>query len=702
MGIGAGLFLMFACVGKCIFTRYTGKVEEGIALDDMKTRHRTFASKYQEWKSSDSPGEKIHNFLMAHKLSDDVFTAIDVCKTLYEEETILNNGSTEMADMFFFDNLDSNEVTDFFYSHADKGLLPKIKIWCHKNIPTLIKPWEFLEQILPLKKVWIFSLGVLKTSLHYIDLVKDILLLSILWNYITDSEGSILMTPYHDFPRVLTLVMLSSILLTEACGALVLASSSLFQDMGIAKRCLCLLLTPLMPAFCLFEEMMTKIAEANSLEKLKFQNEHSTNGDTTSIEDQLSKYRVRQRIVKSLRAELRAGANSLEHVVQLVANILVILVSKSKTRTVVNLGEIFLSKIEAFLYLSTAYSFFSLIRGQMNYVVSRKDGFVGILGKIVLVIYFLLSTITRVSAVLLMLTPCLGLFDIMSHFKMSKYSFDLDFFEERAFDVGENNTIIEINSIWNKLVVSDLHDFTVLPDITFIVTPLILVVIHIILSCYLLRPLHGHKMKLFIQSLFTLISPPMFADWEEFKRCYPNLDILECWKRSQSIHRAFLTLFMSEHLICLIPLVVLKTTVDRRNSLLESSGFSPIKDEVFSTNIINWLLITWTIIFLITPIVQSLLARMYFKFCHGWSRILRVYLERLNNEVDDNSIKVGLSRMLDSLKYSCQSVERKPTEQVQLTKYKRTNSKRTIKTISGKSGASAIELRTNPVESQNS
>ena len=212
---------------------------------------------------------------------------------------------------------------------------------------------------------------------------------------------------------------------------------------------------------------------------------------------------------------------------------------------------------------------------------------------------------------------------------MSKYSFYFDMvFEQRAFDVGKNNTIIDINSVWNKFTASEIHDFTVLHNTPLIVTPFIMLLVHVTVSCRLLRPLESNKMKLILQTVFTLVSPPMFADWEEFKRLYPNKDILECWKRSKTLHNSFLVLFMAEHLICLIPLVYLKTGVDRRNSLLESSGFSPITDEMSSTFVINCLLISWAIIFLITPVMQTLLARIYFKFCHGWSRILRPYLEQ--------------------------------------------------------------------------
>ena len=40
VGIGVGLLLLFTCLGRSCFVQYLGKVEEGIALNDMKKQNQ--------------------------------------------------------------------------------------------------------------------------------------------------------------------------------------------------------------------------------------------------------------------------------------------------------------------------------------------------------------------------------------------------------------------------------------------------------------------------------------------------------------------------------------------------------------------------------------------------------------------------------------------------------------------------------------
>ena len=620
-------------------TQYGLGTEED--LDDVENDLHSFACFYQKWRSSDSVGEEIHNFLLFHKLSSDVFTSINICQMIYEEEQGYNNGNTERTDIFFYQNLDSNDVTDFLYSYKDKGFLVKIKVFLHKHISSLLLPLKFLEQNIHLKKVAIFAICILKTSLHYIDLVKDLFIFSKLWHYITDSNGSILETEYHAFPRAITLALFISIWLSEACTSLVVAT---FKEKDMLVRCICLLGTPFMSAVALFEEMQAKIGEAKCILEMQEQSNDSLPNGTNSVKSKakLSLQRKRHRILKSFRAEIKAGEIILENFTQLVIYILIVLVDRSKSRAVANMGEIFLSDIETFLFISAIVSFFGLIMGHINYVTARKDGFVGIVGKVVLFVYFFFGTCMRVFAVALLFTPFLGLFDSTSHAIMGQYGFKATECSasrcfDRVFDVGENGTIISLNDTWNPLQIKDIDEFIGMPSFTPIVTLSLIVVIHLTLACYLLRPLQKHAGKLFLQSIFTLICPPMFADWEEFQRCYPGSDIAESWEKSWTLHKAFLIMNTIEHLVLLFPLVVLKLAADKRNSLLEGSPFPPIKDELHSALIINCLLISWTLLFLITPIIQSFLAKIYFKFGHGWSRILRVHLALQNQLCNDNA-----------------------------------------------------------------
>ena len=103
-------------------------------------------------------------------------------------------------------------------------------------------------------------------------------------------------------------------------------------------------------------------------------------------------------------------------------------------------------------------------------------------------------------------------------------------------------------------------------------------------------------------------------------------DILQCWNKAWTLHKLFLLLNTIEHIALLTPLVLLKVVVDKRNVLLGNSDFPPIADEWHSAHMINLLLASGATIFLAAPIVQSLLAYIYFKYGHPWSRILKAYL----------------------------------------------------------------------------
>ena len=156
-----------------------------------------------------------------------MFTAREVCLRLYEAEKELNGGNVERTDTFFFVHLASNEVTDFFYSNVYRGFLVRLKMFLQKVIPRI--NIQCLEHALALKKLLIAVKYAVKVALHYIDVVKDLLVMFRLVDYVTDSEGNLLWTDYHAFAVAVAAVMLTSILLSELSNALVIASHPILE-----------------------------------------------------------------------------------------------------------------------------------------------------------------------------------------------------------------------------------------------------------------------------------------------------------------------------------------------------------------------------------------------------------------------------------------------------------------------------------------
>ena len=636
---GAGIFVISAGI-ITICHNYCNTESENrftsISLKDLRaTASNSESSRadfYRQWKSGRSFRETIYSYLAVCELTSDVNTSIEICKKIYEEERMLNN-NVDRTDTFFFKNMGSNDITDYFYSHVDVGVFVRFKVSLFKILPRrVMETMHFIEQNLIMKKAAIVFECILKTTIHYVDIIKDALIITKLWEYITDSDGAVLNTEYHVFPKVITTLLLISILMTEAFSVLVVNTHPHLKhhDHGILWRALWTMITPLMPARALFEEMLIKIEEANFISELDNLSFYKSTLATAPAQTMLSENRQKLYSLRSFRAELKAVENVLENFSQLVVYIMIALVYQSKTGTVPNLGALFLSKTKVFLVISACVSFISLVWGHISYLTARKNGFVLMVGKVVLLAYFSLSSLVRISALIMLLIPFLGVFDTMAHFKMAQYNYfsinkAVPF---RAIMVYENGTITNLHEAWSKLQLQNLQELTGMPDITPIITLLVIVIIHLIAGCYLLRPIQKLGGRLFLLSVFSLICPPLYADWEELHLRNEDLDISQCWKKSMHLFTAFLILECVEHLACLLPMVALKVSVDRRNTLLDKSGFPPIEDELHSTFIINGILISAPCFFLLIALLQFFVAKIYFKHCHGWSRILRANVQQ--------------------------------------------------------------------------
>ena len=246
------LLLVYVCVGAVVYAFFTltikymrrrlkkaARRQEGGQTTSFPLRNllevcdgdhdpEAFAKIYQKWREDEiSVGDKIHDFLTFHKVTSDVFTARDVCLRLYEAEKELNGGNVERTDIFFFVHLASNEVTDFFYSNVYRGFLVRLKMFLQNVFPCINV--QCLEHAVALKKLLIAIKYAVKVALHYVDVVKDLLVMCSLLDYVTDSEGNLMWTDYHAFAVTMAAVMLTSILLSEVSNALVIASHPILK-----------------------------------------------------------------------------------------------------------------------------------------------------------------------------------------------------------------------------------------------------------------------------------------------------------------------------------------------------------------------------------------------------------------------------------------------------------------------------------------
>jgi hypothetical protein len=125
------------------------------------------------------------------------------------------------------------------------------------------------------------------------------------------------------------------------------------------------------------------------------------------------------------------------------------------------------------------------------------------------------------------------------------------------------------------------------------------------------------------ESLYTIIFTPVFADWETiYRQNNGEVPLKKCWLQSKNlIFDQIVINFIQQILLCL-PLMLFKVAIDKRNEDMTVVGFHPLKDELFSNQMVNDLLIAGLSVSCILPLLQSALIFLYFTKGHPWSRII--------------------------------------------------------------------------------
>ena len=119
---------------------------------------------------------------------------------------------------------------------------------------------------------------------------------------------------------------------------------------------------------------------------------------TSKAEAKLVPLRLKQTSINTLRVSLKMTENVLENYVQLFLVIIVVLTMGSETRTMQLSGIDEILKggdSTTFLYISAIISFVSLVKGHIDMVTAKRNGIVGIVGKLILLPYMLISIASR-------------------------------------------------------------------------------------------------------------------------------------------------------------------------------------------------------------------------------------------------------------------------------------------------------------------
>jgi len=119
-----------------------------------------------------------------------------------------------------------------------------------------------------------------------------------------------------------------------------------------------------------------------------------------------------------LHSKLRLNENSTEHFIQAIFLIILILLKFSDTSTVTGFQDLFASKEILLLTLSALWSNISIVLGNVNASIIKKNNFMPKLGKLLTALFSLISHFGRVSAVIFFFSPSLGLMNLLMHWKM--------------------------------------------------------------------------------------------------------------------------------------------------------------------------------------------------------------------------------------------------------------------------------------------
>ena len=536
----------------------------------------------------------------------------EYCRRTYKKELDYNAGDESATNAFFYKQLGTCHAASVFFDNIDNGWFFRKKKYCRKI--TCIQ--QILENLVVLFTVkTVFYMSIVLT--YYLDIFKDILLSHRLYTFLPD-----------ELPAILFSLTVTSIVLGELANIVAVLHFKAWSRSQRLFASLFIYMVPAMISYRMYrierkiDHLAGRIMEKRELLKL-----------FSSLEN-----------LTALRSQLRANENTLEHLPQLITLLLLILIKKTKTSTVsLYLSQNLVPENELIFFASALVSFLSLVRGQLFVLNAKKNGFLPLVGKLILLGYYVTGIFGRIFAFLLYFTPNFGLLNTLFHDKHSILDFSLygtdseafpaideSFDPKDIFDFQNNGTPIFAYYKWKEHYQQKevLDQF---PKQLLFLPLLLIIIIHFPLSKLFQKiyfksiphPQVPFSMAI-IDDLGTFLCTPLHLDWEVLYRRgrSTGISVKECWVRSKKLLHAYNLLLFLEHLILMIPLMILKISIDERNGLL-MKDFPPNADEQISTETTSNLLTCGIFGFAALPFVSFGFAYLYFMHGHAYSRILR-------------------------------------------------------------------------------
>ncbi len=306
-------------------------------------------------------------------------------------------------DMYIYNNMNTSADTMLFYDGIENGFFFKQKIAIANVIPENVKT---LWCSVPSHRARMVLSFLVSAVIYYADVVKDIFIAvqfkEKVVGTITDETWKT-----NPYPVSMFIAFVTSLVLTETKNMVTVFRDPFLSQMGWGARLLATAMSPLMPGAAIYAERRRNLR----IRELH----HKIHADSDTLSDEevkaLMEARSAMHAAQNVRAKLRANENVLEHLVQLTLLVTILLAEMSSTRSVQTVGSIVVNVDVTYYAVGAALlAVVSLIKGHIAVIDAKKKGHLPFKGKyIILPAYFGLSILSRVYAILIFLTPALGL-----------------------------------------------------------------------------------------------------------------------------------------------------------------------------------------------------------------------------------------------------------------------------------------------------
>ena len=313
-----------------------------------------------------------------------------------------------------------------------------------------------------------------------------------------------------------------------------------------------------------------------------------------------------------------------ESSIQFFILLIVVLISKSKTKNVNGFESLIAGDDFEILVVSCLWSLLSIVLAETNWHNSLKSFSIDFKGILAIASFCILSVLARTFGLILYFAPSMGLFDLLGHYKMG----NIQAKNVETFSQMKNESCIDVSHLWQPIHQSS--DMTILTLQTFYIIFIVSLVLHqmiiFVAKCFFTSNFLSEKN--FFLKLFNIISqqlcPKVLRDWDDIAL---NMDdIRKNFANVKKEMKALLIIFAVENMFLCVPIMMLSFKIYERNQYLDEF-FPQLDEEIWSTKLAYSLSVVGPLFFLVIPFFQYWLFLMYNKHWHPWAMLLQENLD---------------------------------------------------------------------------